>query len=174
MSQLDEIIEKLMELDEDSLKAQLAIQKQKLANDSTSRSPSRSPSSDSLDSLQEALMATDRGGFSQEIINAGNRLFPSLNDQAYQLMCSNLFKDQDFKLKILDAYKKNSDQAAVLLTPMLASHLGLASSMAAPLAVLIIKTVFSGVSTIASATSIALRAGVLTNTEKPPRQLYEH
>ncbi|MFZ1029902.1 MAG: hypothetical protein WAN66_27165, partial [Limnoraphis robusta] len=85
MSKLDEVIEKLMELDEDSLKAQLAVQEQQIANnDDTSRSPS---SLDSLDSLEEELKATPRSGYDQETINAGDRFFQKLNAKAYKLMC---------------------------------------------------------------------------------------
>ncbi|CAD5980098.1 MULTISPECIES: hypothetical protein [Planktothrix] len=147
MNQLDGIAQKLIELDEDTLKAQLAIQEQEIADESTSRSAS------SLDSLEAALIATPRGGFDPEIINAGDRFFQKLNVKAYQLMCSDLFDDQELKQKIQDAYKENSDKAAALLAPVLASQLGLASSVAVLLAVLIIKTLSSATTGISSATS---------------------
>ena len=68
-------------------------------------------------------------------------------------MCSDLFDDQELKQKILVAYKENSEKAAALLAPILASHLGLASSIAVLLAVLIVKTISSATSGISSATS---------------------
>ncbi|MFM6196139.1 MAG: hypothetical protein ACKPEN_16405 [Planktothrix sp.] len=143
----DEFAKQLIELDEETLKAQLAIQEQELAKESTSRSAS------SLESLEEALIATPRGGFDQETVKAGDRFFQKLNIKAYQLMCSDLFDDQELKQKILVAYKENSEKAAALLAPILASHLGLASSIAVLLAVLIVKTISSATSGISSATS---------------------
>ncbi|MBE9144271.1 hypothetical protein [Planktothrix mougeotii] len=143
----NEFAQKLIELDEDTLKAQLAIQEQELANESTSRSAS------SLDSLEAALTATPKSGFDQETINAGDRFFQKLNVKAYQLMCSDLFGDQELKQKIQAIYQENSEKATVLLAPILASHLGLASSIAVILAVLIIKTISSATSGISSATS---------------------
>lgn len=143
----DEFAKQLIELDEETLKAQLAIQEQELANESTSRSAS------SLESLEEALIATPRGGFDQETIKAGDRFFQKLNVKAYQLMCSDLFDDQELKQKLQAAYQENSDKAAVLLAPLLASHLGLVSSVAVLLAVLIIKTLGSATFGVSSATS---------------------
>ena len=143
----DEFAQKLIKLDEDTLKAQLAIQEQELANESTSRSAS------SLDSLEAALMATPRGGFDQEIVNVGDRFFQKLNVKAYQLLCSDLFADQELKQKIQAAYQESSEKVVALLAPILASHLGLASSIAVLLAVLIIKTIGSATFGVSSATS---------------------
>ena len=151
MSKLDEVIEKLMELDEDSLKALLAIQEQQIAN-----ATSRSVSVDSLDNLERTLIAQPRGGYDRETINAGDRYLQNFNDQAYKLMCSDLFNDQDFKLKFLNASKENSNQAAALLTQALTNYLKLGDPIAVITAVAIVKIVFSGVSTIASATSTTI------------------
>ncbi len=161
MTQLDEIIPKLIELDEDTLKAQLAIQEQEIANDATPRSAS------SLDSLEAALIATPRGGFDQDTIKVGDRFFQKLNVKAYQLMCSDLFADQELKQKIQDTYKENSDKAAVLLAPVLSSHLGLASSVAVLLAVLIIKTLSSATLGISSATSDTICELWKTQVDEP-------
>lgn len=155
MSQLDEVIEKLMELDEDSLKAQLAVQEQQIANnDDTSRSPS---SLDSLDSLEEELKATPRGGYDQEKIDAGDRFFQKLNAKAYKLMCSDLFDEQIIQTqsqallkehlgKVAGKFKENWGTAAQALIPFLAANLQLAYPIAAILAVLIIKTISSATS----------------------------
>ena len=143
----DEFAKQLIELDEETLKAQLAIQEQEIANGATSRSAS------SLESLEEALIATPRGGFDEETINAGDRFFQKLSAKAYQLMCSDLFDDQELKQKIQAAYQENSEKVAALLAPILASHLGLASSVAVLLAVLIIKTLGSATFGVSSATS---------------------
>ncbi|MFM6454707.1 MAG: hypothetical protein ACKPH7_23210, partial [Planktothrix sp.] len=89
----------------------------------------------------------------QETVKAGDRFFQKLNIKAYQLMCSDLFDDQELKQKILVAYKENSEKATALLAPILASHLGLASSIAVLMAVLIIKTIGSATFGVSSATS---------------------
>ncbi|SKB13870.1 conserved hypothetical protein [Planktothrix sp. PCC 11201] len=144
----DEFAQKIIELDEDTLKAQLAIQEQELANESTSRSAS------SLESLEEALIATPRGGFDEEIINAGDRLFQKLNVKAYQLMCTDIFDDQEIQTqfqsllqenlgKVAGGFKANLGKLAGALTPILATNLHLAYPIAAILAALIIKTISS-------------------------------
>lgn len=154
MSKLDEVIEKLMELDEDSLKAKLAVQEQQIANDATSRSPS---SLDSLDSLEEELKATPRSGYDQETINAGDRFFQKLNEKAYKLMCSELFDEQIIKTqsqallkehlgKVAGKFKENWGTATKALIPFLADNFNLAYPIAAILAVLIIKTISSATS----------------------------
>ena len=55
MTQSDELYPKLLKFDENSLKAQLRIRVQKRARDPTARSAS-------LESFDEALSATPRGG----------------------------------------------------------------------------------------------------------------
>lgn len=151
MTQLDEITQKLIELDEDTLKAQLAIQEQELATGAISRSGS------SLDSLEEALMVIPRSGFDQEIVNVGDRFFQKLNVKAYQLMCSELFDDQAIQIqcqalltenlgKVAGEVKNNLGKLAGALTPILATNLQLAYPIAAILAVLIIKTISSATS----------------------------
>lgn len=151
MTQLDEITQKLIELDEDTLKAQLAIQEQELATGAISRSGS------SLDSLEEALMVIPRSGFDQEIVNVGDRFFQKLNVKAYQLMCSELFDDQAIQTqcqalltenlgKVAGEVKNNLGKLAGALTPILATNLQLAYPIAAILAVLIIKTISSATS----------------------------
>ncbi|SKB11122.1 conserved hypothetical protein [Planktothrix sp. PCC 11201] len=146
MSQLDKITQKLIELDEDILKAQLAIQEQQITNSLTSRLWYF------FDGLEVELMVAPKGGFDQNTINFGDRLFKKLSVRAHHLMCSDLFDDQELKQKIQATYQENSDKAAALLAPALASHLGLVSSISMILAVLIIKTLASATTSISSAT----------------------
>lgn len=142
-----ELAQKLLELNEDVLKAQLGIRAQQVSEDATSRSAS-------LESLDEDLSTVERG-ISLRIIDIefGNRLFEQLNVKSYDLMCGNFLDDADLNTKVLDAFKKGSDQAAALLAPILASHLGLASSIAMIVAVLLVKALVSATSTVSSATS---------------------
>ncbi|MEG4027421.1 MULTISPECIES: hypothetical protein [unclassified Microcoleus] len=73
MTQSDELYQKLLELDEDSLKAQLGIRVQEIARDPTPRAAS-------LESLDEALSATPRGGSPDRAdVNFGDPLFKRLN-----------------------------------------------------------------------------------------------
>ncbi|MEG4813425.1 hypothetical protein [Microcoleus sp. K5-D4] len=147
MTQSDELYQKLLELDEDSLKAQLGIRVQEIARDPTARSAS-------LESLDEALSATPRGGSPDRAdVNFGDRYFKQLNVKTHNLMCGELFDDQELKAKVLASFKENSDQGVALLAPILASHFNIALSLAVLAATLIIKTLCSATSTIASATS---------------------
>ena len=87
MTQSDELYQKLLEFDEDNLKAQLGIRVQEIARDPTARSAS-------LESLDEALRATPRGGSPNRAdVNFGDRLFKRLNVKSYNLICSELFTD---------------------------------------------------------------------------------
>lgn len=147
MNQLDKITQKLIELDENSLKAKLAIQEQQITNSLTSRSGSF------LDSLEVGLMVVTRCEFDQNTINFGDRLFQKLSVRTHQLMCSDWFDDQELKQKIKDTYQENPDKAVALLAQVLASHLGLVSSISMIVAVLIIKTLASATNGISSATS---------------------
>ncbi|MEG4110521.1 MULTISPECIES: hypothetical protein [unclassified Microcoleus] len=147
MTQSDELYQKLLELDEDSLKAQLGIRVQEIARDPTARSAS-------LESLDEALSATPRGGSPDRAdVNFGDRYFKQLNVKTHNLMCGELFDDQELKAKLLASFKENSDKGVALLAPILASQFNIALSVAIIAATLIIKTLCSATSTIASATS---------------------
>ena len=73
MNQLDGITQKLIELDEDTLKAQLAIQEEEIADESTSRSAS------SLESLEARVRKAEKQKHEQsltQIKNIKSKLFP--------------------------------------------------------------------------------------------------
>lgn len=173
MSQLDEITQQLIEFDEDVLKAQLAIQEQQITNSA------RSSSGSSLDSLEVELMVAPRGGFDQNTIEIGDRLFQKLNVKAYQLMCSELFDDQLIQTqcqtlltenlgKVAGEFKNNLGKLAGALTPILATNLQLAYPIAAILAVLIIKAISSAT---AETVCEVWKGKIDQSTETPNSQL---
>ena len=87
MTQIDELSQKLLDLDEDTLKAQLGIRAQECGQDTTGRAAS-------LKSLDEAVSATPRGGSRDRAdVNFGDRLFKGLKVKSYNLMSSELFTD---------------------------------------------------------------------------------
>lgn len=147
MTQIDELYQKLLDLDEDTLKAQLGIRAQECGQDTTGRSAS-------LESLDEALSATPRGGSPDSAdVNFGDRYFQQLNVKTYNLMCGELFDDQELKAKLQASFKENSDKGVALLAPILASQFNIALSLAVIAATLMVKTLCSATSTISSATS---------------------
>ena len=87
MTQINELYQKLLDLDEDSLKAKLGISAQECGQYTTGRSAS-------LESLDQALSATPRGESPDRAdVNFGDRLFKGLKVKSYNLMCSELFTD---------------------------------------------------------------------------------
>jgi hypothetical protein len=147
MTQRHELYQKLLEFDEHSLKAQLGIRVQERARDPTARSAS-------LESLDEALSATPRGGSRDRVdVNFDDRYFKQLNVKTYKLMCGELFDERELKAKLQASFKENYDKGVALLAPILASQFNIALSLAVMAATLIVKTLFSATSKIYSATS---------------------
>jgi hypothetical protein len=106
MTPSDELYQKLLEFDEDSLKAQLGIRVQERSRDPTARSAS-------LESLDRALSATPRGGSPDRAdVNFGDRYFKQLNVKSYNLMCGELFDDREVKAKLQASFKENYDKRA--------------------------------------------------------------
>ena len=103
MTPSHELYQKLLEFDEDSLKAQLGIRVQERARNPTARSAS-------LESLDEALSATPRGGSGDcANVNFGDRYFKQLNVKTYNLMCGELCDHQELKAKLQASFKENYD-----------------------------------------------------------------
>lgn len=140
MEKIDDLAQKLLELDEDTLKAQLGIYAQEISQDITARSAS-------IEMLDESLAAIPRGVVSKGTdVSFGDRLFKRLNVKSYNLMCSNIsdLVEQAETLKQLqDAYEQSAAKAASFLVPVLITNLGLAPAIAAIIAALIIKTISS-------------------------------
>jgi len=145
MEKLDNVSQKLLELDEDVLRSQLGIHAQAISQDITARSAS-------IETLDETLTAIRRGVVSKGIVSKGtdasfgDRLFKRLNLKSYNLMCSNIsdLVEQAETLKQLqDAYEQSTVKAASFMVPVLITNLGLAPAIAAIIAALIIKTISS-------------------------------
>lgn len=146
MTEINELAQRMLDLDEEILKAQLGIQAQKIAQDTTARSAS-------LDSLNDAITVISRGVLDEADINFGDRLFKRLNVKSYNLMCGELFNEQEIQTKFQTAFKDSLEKVTEVLTPILIANLGLASPIATITAVLIVKTIVSTTKTISSATS---------------------
>ncbi|HEY9800493.1 MAG TPA: hypothetical protein V6D28_28670 [Leptolyngbyaceae cyanobacterium] len=140
MTQMDELMQKMMDLDEDTLKAQLGIHAQEAAQDLTARSAS-------IENLDEMLTAIPRGAVpSGQDVSFGNRLFKRLNVKSYNLLCSDvsdLLGKDDTLNKLKDAYEESAAKAAGFLAPVLIANLGLAPAIAAIISALVIKTISS-------------------------------
>lgn len=137
MTQIDELAQKMLDLDEDTLKAQLGIQVQLISQDATERSAS-------LESLDEALSATSRGfSLDSDAFKFGDDLFERLNIKSYNLMCGELFDDKEIQNQLQTAFKESMAKATGYLAPVLVANLGLAYPVAAIIAALIIKTISS-------------------------------
>jgi len=137
MTQIDELVQKMLDLDEDTLKAQLGIRAQAIAQDTTARSAS-------LESLEDALSATPRGSsLDTADVDFGDRLFKRLNLKSYNLMCGELFDDKEIQNQLQTAFKESVGKGAGFLTPVLAANLALAYPVAVIIAAMIIKTISS-------------------------------
>jgi hypothetical protein len=147
MTELNQLAQKMLDLDEDTLKAQLGIRIQEMEKDITARSAS-------LESLDEDLNMASRGlSLDSAAFKFGDEFFKRLNVKSYDLMCGELFDDVELKTKFLDALKEGSDKGVTVLAPILVAQLGMGYSIAMFVAVLIIKTLYSSIDAIASATS---------------------
>lgn len=138
MADINELIEKLAELDEETLQAQLGMQTQNLGNDLSKGA--------SVESINiNTLTAVPRGPEGNKFIEFGQNFFKRLNGEAYDLSCNrDPFGDGGKTMeKIEDAYNESSTKAAGVLTPILVTNLGLAPAIAAIVATLIVQKIAS-------------------------------
>ncbi|NES74627.1 MULTISPECIES: hypothetical protein [Okeania] len=138
MADINELIEKLAELDEETLQAQLGMQLQSLEDDLTT--------SASVESINiNTLTAVPRGLEGNKFIEFGQNFFKRLNGEAYDFLCDrDPFGDGCKTMqKIEDAYNESSTKAAGMLTPILVTNLGLAPAIAAIVATLIVQKIAS-------------------------------
>ncbi|MCD8487587.1 MAG: hypothetical protein LRZ84_12845 [Desertifilum sp.] len=134
MTDINDLVQQLAEVDEEALQIQLGKQAQRLAADLT-----ESASIDSID--VEMLEAVPRGGDTDKALELGQRLFKRLNAEAYDLMCgSDPFGDGGKTMQQIEAaYKGGSTQAAGVIAPILVASLGLAPAIAAIISTLIVQ-----------------------------------
>ncbi|WP_353120873.1 hypothetical protein [Planktothrix agardhii] len=127
MQDYNELIPQLLELDEESLEAQLGLQVQGTAKGLT------------LDSID--LDAAARAPISPEVLAAGQQLLKRLNSGLYDLMCNPLGSDSETEKVLDEVINQNYVKAAGMLAPLLVSGLGLAPAIATLIATLVIKKI---------------------------------
>ena len=127
MQDYNELIPQLLELDEESLEAQLGLQVQGTAKGLT------------LDSID--LDAAARAPISPEVLAAGQQLLKRLNSGLYDLMCNPLGSDSETEKVLDEVINQNYTKAAGILAPVLVSGLGLAPAIATLIATLVVKKI---------------------------------
>ncbi len=136
MTEINELIEKLAKLDEETLQAQLGMQAEGLGDDLTQGA--------SIESINiNSLTAVPRGPKGNKFIEFGQNLFERLNGEAYDLLCgTDPFGDGGKTMKTIEnAYDESATKAAGVLTPILVANLGLAPAIAAIVATLIVQKI---------------------------------
>ncbi|GET41873.1 hypothetical protein [Microseira wollei] len=138
MSETDELVQQLLDLDEDELKVQLGMHAQGMATDSRSAS---------VASIE--VQAASRGVFDTKALEIGQRLFDRINAGAYDILCGNPFGDSGETLQKLEtALSENYAKAAGIIAPVLVSGLGLAPAIATIIATIIVKKIAQGSSNL--------------------------
>jgi hypothetical protein len=118
MAQLVDLVQRLAELDEETLQQQLGIQAQSIGEDLI-----RNASIETIDVDTRAVVS--RGLESNKALEFGQRLFKHLNAEAYDLLCSSdPFGDGGKTMQQIEsAYKDSSMKAAGVLAPILVANL---------------------------------------------------
>ena len=139
MTEFEAIVERLWELDDDVLEAQLGARAQAIEDDVAGRG-AKGVDLTSWESIDVNVAA--RASIDQTFLDAGRQLFDRVNPLTYELMCKPLGGDDAETRKILDeTINQNYTKAAGMLAPVLVSGVGLAPAVATLLATLIIKKV---------------------------------
>ncbi|NES64056.1 MAG: hypothetical protein F6K24_01730 [Okeania sp. SIO2D1] len=136
MTEMNELMEKLAQLDEETLEAQLGMQAEDLGDDLTKGA--------SIESINiNTLTAVPRGPEGNKFIEFGQNLFQRLNREAYDLLCgSDPFGDDGNTMKTIEnAYSESSTKAAGILAPILVANLSLTPAIAAIVATLIVQKI---------------------------------
>ena len=127
MQDYNELIPQLLELDEESLEAQLGLQVQGTAKGLT------------LDSID--IDVATRGAINPEVLATGQQLLKRLSVGLYDLMCNPLGSDPETEKVLDEVINQNYVKAAGMLAPLLVSGLGLAPAIATLIATLVIKKI---------------------------------
>ena len=145
MTEFEDIVASLLELDDDVLEAQLGSHAQAIGDDVAGRG-ARGVDPASLESI-DVNFAT-RGAIDPRLLEAGKQLFDRVNPLVYELMCKPLGGDDAETRKILDeSVNQNYTKAAGMLAPVLVNGVGLAPAVATLVATLIIKKVSKYIAT---------------------------
>ncbi|MEO0537697.1 MAG: hypothetical protein AAF215_28025 [Cyanobacteria bacterium P01_A01_bin.123] len=134
MTQLDDLTEKLVKLDDDQLMLHLGMSTKGISEDLGGQT--RSASIDSIDPRRYAITRSN-----EDTLNFGQRLFKRLNDASYELLCKDPFDDGETLRELSKVLEDSTAKAAGLLAPVLVANLGLAPAVAAIVATLIVRTI---------------------------------
>lgn len=127
MQDYNELIPQLLELDEESIEAELGLQVQSTAKGLT------------LDSID--INATAKAAINPELLAAGKNFLKQLNSGLYDLMCNPLGSDPETEKVLDEVISQNYTKAAGILAPVLVSGLGLTPAIATLIATLVIKKI---------------------------------
>jgi len=135
MTEANELAQQIYDIDEDVLVAKLGILAEEMGGDLSGQSAPRGVSVDSID-----LEVGTRGIIPPGAIQVGQKVFNQVNAEAYKILCTPL-GDESTREALDKALEENYTKAAGMLAPVLVSGLGLAPSVAAIIAALIIKKI---------------------------------
>jgi hypothetical protein len=127
MQDYNELIPQLLELDEESIEAELGLQVQSTAKGLN------------LDSID--INATAKAAINPELLAAGKNFLKQLNSGLYDLMCNPLGSDPETEKVLDEVISQNYTKAAGILAPVLVSGLGLTPAIATLIATLVIKKI---------------------------------
>jgi hypothetical protein len=143
MAEINDLAQKLLELDEDELEARIGMRSQ-----SQSRGGEAEVADDSLDSLED-MDAVPRGAFN-DFLAAGKDFFTPVNAQAYKILCTEIGNDSELGKALNNVMDIKTTEAAAkvtaILSPILVSQLALPQSLAVLVGTLIVKKVAKGAS----------------------------
>ncbi|WP_404790152.1 hypothetical protein [Altericista sp. CCNU0014] len=144
MAEINDLAQKLLELDEDELEAMIGMRSQ-----SQSRSGVSGETDDSLDSLEEDIDTVPKGGLN-DFLNAGKDFFAPINAQAYKYLCSDIDKDSELGKALSTVMSDKTTEAAAkvtaFLSPVLVTQFALPQALAVLIGTLIVKKVAKGAS----------------------------
>lgn len=132
MTNVNTVIQKLQELDEDQLIAELGMRAQAFGSD---------PSAASIESLEEP-MPVSRASW-DDVLKTGQNLLKQTSTDTYKLMCTPIGGNGDLAKELNQVLNEKTAEAAAkatsLITPVLVGSLGLPQSLAVLLGTLIVK-----------------------------------
>ncbi|MFB2838932.1 hypothetical protein [Floridanema evergladense] len=165
MTEANELAQQIYNLDEDVLVAKLGTLSEEMGGDLSGQSAPRGVSVDSID-----LEVGTRGIIPPSAIQVGQKVFNQVNAEAYKILCTPL-GDESTREALDKALEENYTKAAGILAPVLVSSLGLAPSVAAIIAALIIKRISKDIAGGICSTwekSLNISENSTTNEESTP------
>ena len=140
MTNVNTLIQKLQELDEDELIAQVGMRAQAIESDQERAA--------SIESLSEP-MPVPRASW-DDVLKTGQNLLNQTSANTYKLMCTPIGGNGDLAKELDQVFNEKTAVAAAkatsLIAPVLVSSLGLPQSLAVLLGTLIVKNLAKGTS----------------------------